>query len=102
MTSCWYAKPNDTQQSPRPPLDLPILPPIESKRVDFIIITDENYEQVFNDMKANGLDPVIFGMSDIMYEVNATNYQNAIMRIFVLRRQIEDYRNYYEVKASDE
>ena len=48
-------------------LDAPEAPTME--KLNFIIITSENADEVFAKLKEDGKDPVLFGLSDDDYEV---------------------------------
>jgi len=60
-------------EEPRQELDLqkPTMPELEKLR--WIIITSDNAEEVFQKMEAEGLDPVLFGLSDKDFQLIAKN-----------------------------
>ena len=44
------------------------------EKLNWIIITSDNAEEVFAKMKEDGKDPVLFGLSDDDYEILAKNF----------------------------
>ena len=65
-------------------------------KLNFIIITSENADEVFAKMKEDGKDPVLFGLSDDDYEILAKNF--AQIRAFIIQQgmTLEQYKEYYE------
>tara|TARA_B100000902_G_scaffold53636_1_gene60374 strand:- start:49 stop:291 length:243 start_codon:yes stop_codon:yes gene_type:complete len=80
-------------------LDAPKAPTME--KLNFIIITSENAEEVFAKMKEDGKDPVLFGLSDDDYEILAKNF--AHIRAFIIQQgaTLEQYKEYYESEKSE-
>lgn len=83
------------------PIDKPqlILPPVEQLRlkdVEWIIITEENAQEVFEQLLKDRKDPMLIGLTDDGYEVLSLNMSD-IMKLIAQQRQIiAAYRNYYE------
>ena len=65
-------------------------------KLNFIIITSKNADEVFAKMKEDGKDPVLFGLSDDDYEILAKNF--AQIRAFIIQQgmTLEQYKEYYE------
>ena len=65
-------------------------------KLNFIIITSENADEVFAKMKEDGKDPVLFGLSDDDYEILAKNF--AQIRAFIIQQgmTLKQYKEYYE------
>ena len=80
-------------------MDAPEAPTME--KLNFIIITSENAEEVFAKMKEDGKDPVLFGLSDDDYEILAKNF--AHIRAFIIQQgaTLEQYKEYYESEKSE-
>ena len=81
---------------PREPLALPqpLTPKLEE--IKWTIITSENADEVFEKLKAGGVDPVLFGLTDDGYEALSKNF--AQIRAYMLQQDeiIKSYKEYYE------
>ena len=83
------------------PIDKPqlVLPPIEQLRlkdVEWVIITEENAQEVFAQLLKDKKDPMLIGLTDEGYEVLSLNMSD-IMRLIAQQKQIiAAYQNYYE------
>ena len=75
LTSCSSIKKIETFFTPveREPLGLeePVLGKLES--IKWIVITSENAEEVFKKLEEEGIDPVLFGLTDNDYQLIAKN-----------------------------
>lgn len=80
------------------PLNLPEPPPLKVREIKFIIITPENAEQVFADLKAKGDDTVLFGLTDTGYEGLALTIAEIRNLLAQQRSVIIKYKEYYEPK----
>ena len=87
-------------EEPRQKLDLqkPTMPELEKLR--WIIITSDNAEEVFQKMEEQGLDPVLFGLSDKDFQLNAKNFAQIRAHLKHTNDLLEQYKEYYE--PSDE
>ena len=85
------AKPVD-----KPELVLPYADPIKTRDVQWVIITPDNYEQVFNEMAKKGQPIVLFGLTDKGYENLSLNLSD--IRAFIQQQQaiIVAYEGYYK------
>ena len=76
LTSCSSVKKIETFFTPveREPLNLkePVLGKLES--IKWIVITSENAEEVFKKLEEEGIDPVLFGLTDNDYQLIAKNF----------------------------
>ncbi len=104
LTSCGTAvKQLDifTKEVERQPLNLPepLTPKLEE--IKWTIITSENADEVFEKLKAGGIDPVLFGLTDDGYEALAKNF--AQIRAYMLQQDeiIKSYKEYYESTNKD-
>lgn len=81
---------------PREPLALPepLTPKLEE--IKWTIITSDNADEVFAKLKAGGVDPVLFGLTDDGYEALSKNF--AQIRAYMLQQDeiIKSYKEYYE------
>ena len=87
-------------EEPRQELDLqkPTMPELEKLR--WIIITSDNAEEVFQKMEEQGLDPVLFGLSDKDFQLIAKNFAQIRAHLKHTNDLLEQYKEYYE--PSDE
>ncbi len=97
LTSCSSIKQLEVfRRSKRVPLNLekPTTPNME--KLNWIIITSDNAEEVFAKMKEDGKDPVLFGLSDDDYEILAKNF--AQIRAYIIKQgaTLDSYKEYYE------
>jgi len=66
------------------------------REVKWILITRENYQQVFEELAKNKKDIVLFGLSDDGYEALSLNNSD-LMRVLEQKNAIiAAYKNYYE------
>ena len=82
------------------PIDKPelILPPAKQlnlKEVKWVVINEENAEEVFAKLKEDKKDPVLIGLSDDGYEVLSLNYSDIMSYIQQQNAIIKAYENYY-------
>ena len=86
-----------TIEKKREPLDLNMPTPLELQDVDWIIITKENADEVFEKIKneKNG-DYALFALTDNGYEKLALNFADIRNRIAEQRQIILSYKDYYE------
>lgn len=75
-----------------------------SRPVEWILITPENYQEVFDKIKSDGRPVVLFGITDKGYEHLALNLSD--IRAFIQQQKaiIAAYESYYQQsqKAIDE
>ena len=73
-----------TKEEPRQPLNLPepLTPKLEE--IKWTIITSDNADEVFAKLKAGGVDPVLFGLTDEGYEALSKNF--AQIRAYMLQQ----------------
>mgnify|MGYP001245573789 FL=1 len=68
----------------------------ELEKLKWIIITSENADEVLKKMKEQGLDPVIFGLSDNDFKLLAKNFAQIRAHMMKLNVMIDEYKDYYE------
>ena len=68
-------------------------------KVDWVIITKDNYEEVFEKLKKGGDDIVLFGLTDSGYEQLAINFAQIRKYIMLNRNVLMQYKKYYEVES---
>ena len=83
------------------PIDKPnlVLPPVEQLRlkdVEWMVITQDNYQEVFDKLLKDKKDPALIGLTDDGYETLSLNMSD-IMRLLQQQKAIiAAYQNYYE------
>ena len=85
-----------TMEVERQPLDLEKPTIQELEKLKWIIITSENADEVFKKMKEQGIDPVIFGLSDNDFQLLAKNFTQIRAHMMKLNVMIDEYKDYYE------
>ena len=82
----------------RQPLNLeePILSKLEPLK--WVVITSENAEEVFKKLEEQGIDPVLFGLTDNDYQLIAKNFAQIRSNIKKKSEIIKSYKEYYEPK----
>lgn len=80
----------------RTPLNLESPPPVKLEKVEWFVITEENYKQVFDELKKQGKDVVLFGLTDDGYETLAINFAQVRKYIILNKNIVKKYKDYYE------
>ena len=83
-------------EEPRQKLNLPDPMPLTLEEIRWIIITSENAEEVFAKLKAQGIDPVLFGLTDKDYEMLSKNFAQIRQKLQETNNLLEEYKKYYE------
>jgi len=98
LSGCSSVKPLEISAKPidRPELVLPSADQLNLRIIDWVIITEENYEEVFSQLRETGNDPVLFGLSDKGYENLSLNLSD--VRAFIQQQKtiIAAYERYYK------
>ena len=85
-----------TQEQPRENLNLKTPTLEEMEKLRWIVITSNNANEVFAKMKKEGLDPVLFGLTDEDYELLAKNFAQIRSTLKQTQDILERYKEYYE------
>ena len=80
----------------RQPLDLALPTPLQLEQIRWIIITSNNAEEVFKKLEAEGIDPVLYGLTDKDYELIAKNFANIRNKLKQSNDILDRYKKYYE------
>ena len=80
----------------RPELVLPSADQLNMRDVQWVVITPENYEEVFARLKGENKDLVLFGLTDEGYERLALNLSDVRAYIQQQRTIIAAYERYYK------
>ena len=98
LTSCSSVKELSIfkEEVERQPLNLPLPTPLEMEKIEWIILTSDNAQEVFKKMEEQGLDPVIFGLTDNDYQLISKNFARIRNHLKIQNDMIEKYKEYYE------
>jgi len=90
------------EEVPRQKLDLvkPTMPELE--KLKWIIITSDNADEVFKKMEEQGIDPVIFGLSDKDFQLIAKNFAQIRAHLKHTNDLLDQYKEYYEGETEKE
>jgi hypothetical protein len=83
------------------PLALENPAPLRLKPVDWIVVTPQNWEEVFKQMQAKEQNLVLFGLTSDGYQALAVTIAELRNLINTQRIIIDKYKEYYEPKKSD-
>jgi len=75
-------------------LDKPQIQQLE--KLKWIIITSDNADEVFKKMEEEGIDPVVFGLSDKDFQLLSKNFAQIRAHMMKLNIMIDEYKDYYE------
>jgi hypothetical protein len=90
-----------TLEEPRAKLNLEAPTPLTMEKIRWIIITSENATEVFAKLEAEGIDPVLFGLTDKDYQVIARNFAQIRAKLKESNAILEKYKQYYEQDEKD-
>jgi len=98
LTSCSSVKELSIfkEEVKRQPLALEKPTPLQMEKIQWIIVTSENAEEVFKKMEEQGLDPVLFGLTDNDYQLIAKNFAQIRNQLKIQNDIIDKYKEYYE------
>ena len=98
LTSCSSVKKLEIFKTEveREKLDLKKPTPLELEQLRWIIITSENAEEVFKKLEEQGIDPVLFGLTDKDFELLAKNFARIRNQLKITNDLIDKYKEYYE------
>ena len=78
------------------PLTLSEVDKIQLDNIQFYVITEENAEVIFKDLREKNYDPVIFGVTDDGYEIMSTNMAKILQLVQQQKAVIIAYGEYYD------
>jgi len=98
LTSCSGVKELQIfkQEVEREKLNLNKPTPLELENLRWIIITSENAEEVFKKLEEQGIDPVLWGLTDKDFELLAKNFARIRNQLMVTNELLDKYKEYYE------
>jgi len=80
----------------RTPLNLEEPAPLSMTPSKWIVITRENYQEIFDELEKNNTDVVLFGLTDEGYEELVINFAQVRKYIILNRHILMKYKEYYE------
>ena len=103
LTSCSGVKQLSIfkQEVKRQELNLEKPTPLQLEQIKWIIITSENAAEVFKKMEEQGLDPVLFGLTDNDYQLIAKNFAQIRNQLKITNDILDKYKEYYEVEDGE-
>ena len=84
------------QEVPRENLNLEKPTPLELENLKWIIITSKNADEVFKKLEEQGIDPVLWGLTDKDFELLAKNFARIRNQLKITNDLLEKYKEYYE------
>ena len=72
------------------------------EKIHWHIITSENAEEVFKKLEEDGIDPVLFGLTDKDYELLSKNFAKIRNQLKIQNDLIDKYKEYYESEEKDD
>jgi hypothetical protein len=96
LTGCATTPTTIVADVPRNPIVLPSIDVLQLDSVDWVIVTETNYKEVFAALKKQGLNPVIFGLSENGYKRLAINTAKIRSMLQQQKAVMEAYRLYYD------
>ena len=76
--------------------------PLVLERIKWHIITSANDEEVFAKLEAEGIDPVLFGLTDKDFQLIAKNFAQIRNQLKVTNELLDKYKEYYEGDLENE
>jgi len=83
-------------EQPRAKLNIDKPTPVQMEKIRWIIITSANAQEVFVKLEAEGIDPVLFGLTDKDYEIIAKNFAQIRAKLKESNEILDKYKQYYE------
>ncbi len=73
--------------------------PLELENLTWIIITSNNAEEVFKKLEEQGIDPVLWGLTDKDFELLAKNFARIRNQLKITNDLLDQYKEYYETET---
>ena len=89
------------KEVPREKLNLSTPTPLELENLKWIIITSKNAEEVFKRLEEQGIDPVLWGLTDKDFELLAKNFARIRNQLKITNDLLDKYKEYYEGDLED-
>ena len=104
LTSCSAVKTLEIfkEEVPRAKLNLEKPTPLELENLKWIIITSENADEVFKKLEEQGIDPVLWGLTDKDFELLAKNFARIRNQLMITNDLLDKYKEYYEEEIDEQ
>ena len=104
LTSCSGVKQLEIfkQEVPREKLNLNTPTPLELENLRWIIITSKNADEVFKKLEEQGIDPVLWGLTDKDFELLAKNFARIRNQLKITNDLLDKYKEYYEPEVKND
>ena len=89
------------EEVPRAKLNLEKPTPLELENLRWIIITSENADEVFKKLEEQGIDPVLWGLTDKDFELLAKNFARIRNQLKITNDLLDKYKEYYETDVNE-
>ena len=76
--------------------------PLQLEQLRWIIITSENAEEVFKRLEEEGIDPVLFGLTDKDFQLIAKNFAQIRNQLKITIDLLDKYKEYYEPEKKED
>ena len=86
---------------PRAQLNLEKPTPLELENLRWIIITSKNADEVFKKLEEQGIDPVLWGLTDKDFEMLAKNFARIRNQLKITNDLLDKYKEYYETDVNE-
>ena len=73
--------------------------PLQLEKVKWIIINSKNADEVFKKLEEEGIDPVLFGLTDKDFQLIAKNFAQIRNQLKITNDLLDKYKEYYEPKT---
>ena len=103
LTSCAGVKTLEIfkKEVPRENLNLDKPTPLELENLRWIIITSKNADEVFKKLEEQGIDPVLWGLTDKDFELLAKNFARIRNQLKITNDLLDKYKEYYETDVKE-
>ena len=103
LTSCSGVKTLEIfkKEVEREKLNLNKPTPLQLENLRWIIITSNNAEEVFKKLEEQGIDPVLWGLTDKDFELLAKNFAQIRNQLKITNDLLDKYKEYYEGDLED-
>ena len=86
---------------PRAQLNLEKPTPLELENLRWIIITSKNADEVFKKLEEQGIDPVLWCLTDKDFEMLAKNFARIRNQLKITNDLLDKYKEYYETDVKE-
>jgi len=90
------------QEVPREKLNLNTPTPLDLENLRWIIITSKNADEVFKKLEEQGIDPVLWGLTDKDFELLAKNFARIRNQLKITNDLLKQYKEYYEPEVKND